>query len=157
LITGITNGAATNSFGVSNFAIGFTWLNGSVTPTITHLSRWKIAGNTQVHNVYLATSSPFVILGTVSVDMSTGSAGSWVSTALGSPVTLVALTQYALMSAEVNGGDQWYDDTTTIGGADSSVSAISGSCFSVDDPPTAEFLHANGSFTYVPVNAVITP
>jgi hypothetical protein len=155
LLTGITNGTARNDF---DTCAGVQWLTGAGggQPTITHLSRWKIAGNSLTHTIYLCIAAPFSIVTSVSVNMSTGSAGSYVSTALGSPYTVIASTLYAIMSTETNGGDQWYNSDTTVGGIYSGFS-ISGAVYDPNNPPITTNLFASGSFTFVPVNAVLTP
>jgi hypothetical protein len=51
--------------------------------------------------------------GSVSINMSSGTAGQYVYGTLASPVTLAANTSYYVISQEVSGGDQWYNDTDT--------------------------------------------
>jgi type IV secretory pathway VirB6-like protein len=141
--------------------VGFEWLSNAPAspPTITHLSRWKRAGNSQTHTLYLIrVTGGFTIVDSVSVDMATGSDGSWVSTALGSPFTLSsAAVVYGIMSSEINGGDGWYNDDTSIGGLYSADFSAQGSIYDTNTPPTSSTLNTSGLFTFVPVNAVLTP
>jgi len=77
--------------------------------TVTHLARWKFSGNSQTHTVKLVRASDLVVLGSVTVNLSSGSAGTMIATALGTPVALAAGTTYFLVSTETSGGDFWAD------------------------------------------------
>jgi hypothetical protein len=154
LFTGITNGTARSNFDGS---VGESFTTGiGVTPTVAQMCRWKISGNSQTHTVYLVDDLDNTVLASVSVDMSTGSAGSWVCTALGSPFTLSATHNYSIMSGESNGGDQWYNDDSTIGGIYTGISG-GDSVFDPHVPPTGVSSSTLYPAIYVPVNAVLTP
>lgn len=77
--------------------------------TVQSLSRWKVAGNSQTHRVGLFNSGG-VLLAVVSVNASSGTAGTFQQVALGSPYTCAAGNLFEVLSEEFNGGDQWEDD-----------------------------------------------
>ncbi len=137
---------------LNNFSgcIGFKFNTPSgVTPTVTQLGRWKIAGNSGTHSVKLYNSGG--VVRTASVDLTTGSSGSYVYAPI-TPITLSASTAYWILSEETNGGDQWYDGDTTItvdstaGTLDASSSATQSGCTGVING----FYGPNTS--YVPTN-----
>lgn len=88
---------------------------GSSARTVTALGRVRVATNTGTHVVKLVNESngSDVAGGSVSINMSSGTAGQYVYATLASPVTLAANTSYYVLSQEVNGGDQWHNDTDT--------------------------------------------
>ena len=85
------------------------------TPTrnlvVYRLGRWKWAGNSQTHIVKLTnyTTQVDVPGGSVTVDCSTGSVGSYIYASLTEPITLISGTQYYLTSYEAGGGDNFGD------------------------------------------------
>lgn len=74
--------------------------------TVRSLGRWKTSGNSGSTTVRLQTSTGSD-LGTVTVNLSAGTAGTMVYTSLGSPVSLSSGTVYAIVSDETNGGNYW--------------------------------------------------
>ncbi len=76
--------------------------------TVRSLGRFKISGNSQVHHIVLQDTG-YTVIAQADVDLSTGSAGAFVYTALGSGVVLAAGASYYLASLEFRGGDVWYD------------------------------------------------
>jgi Domain of unknown function (DUF4082) len=110
--------------------------------TVTALGRWVVSGNSGTHTVALYNSS-CSSLGSVSVATSGATAGQFKYVNLGTPVALVTGTYY-VMSSETNGGDQWYDDNTTV--TTSAVGSVTGS---VDGTCTVD---VNGPHSYVPVD-----
>lgn len=153
LITGLSlGGPLSNINGVIGMAF-LTDVGSSI--TVTHLSRWRSAGNSQTHTLYIGLTAPsFGVLDSVSVDMSTGSVGDWVTVELASPILLNGNTGYFIVSSEVLGTDNFADDTTFSAIVDST--AI-GSVYDTNDPPTAIFVNTAGAFTFGPVNAVVIP
>jgi hypothetical protein len=79
--------------------------------TVSDVGRWKTAGNVLTHTVglYLQSTGVLVPGGSAVVDLSGGTVGTYVYMPLAAPITLDASTDYYLLSAELNGGDQWYD------------------------------------------------
>lgn len=98
-------GAPANNFTAE---IGFKFVC-TANRTITQLGRWKIAGNSQVHTNTIRDSGG-ALLGSVAVDMSTATAGQFNFATLGSPIAVTAGNTYYVMTTEINGGDQWYND-----------------------------------------------
>lgn len=137
--------------------VGFSFDTGANTPTITDLGRWKIAGNSLTHNLYLykyfnGTSDPQIA--TVTVDLSTGSSGGYVYGTLGSPVALLASTRYYVISQEANAGDSWYETTTSIDSITGGVGIPYASCYT---STLGEFYVGTlGYVSYVPVNFKIS-
>jgi hypothetical protein len=84
-----------------------------ITPSSTlyakSVGRWKNTGNSGTHTVRIVRASDSVVMATATVDVSGGSAGSYVYTQLGSAATLASGVPYYLVSMESNGGDQWRD------------------------------------------------
>jgi Domain of unknown function (DUF4082) len=108
-VTGQTLGYTLNA--TRQFGVYFTV--GTSAVTVTHLGRWKMAGNSQTHNLRLITVSG-TILGSVDVDLSTGTSDTYVFAELSSPVVLSASTDYALLSVETSGGDDLTGHTNTL-------------------------------------------
>jgi RHS repeat-associated protein len=80
------------------------------------LGRWVASGNTQSHTVKLVDASTGTDLpgGSVSVNTSGATAGQYLYASLATPLPLAADSSYFLMSAEVYGTDQWYQDNSTV-------------------------------------------
>ncbi len=117
--------------------------------TITQVGRWKVSGNSQTHTVGIYTGSvggTATAVATASVDMSTGSAGTFVYATLSSPYTWTAGSTIYLYSTETNGGDSWYEHDTTL--TYTNVATILSS--SVADPLISALGDQNRS--YVPVS-----
>jgi len=122
--------------------------------TVTALGRIRVGTNTGNHTVKLVNQSngTDVAGGSVSINMSSGTAGEYVYGVLASPITLSANTSYYVVSQEVNGGDQWYNDTDTQI-FPTSVGTIPGA------------VYGNGSWnfngtanrSYVPIDLCTTP
>lgn len=73
--------------------------------TITHLGRYKVAGNVQVHTLKIYDTSA-AILASIAVDMTnTPDADGFVWGTLPSPLSLPAGSQIYFLSTEFNGGD----------------------------------------------------
>lgn len=113
-ITAYTTVGTRNDF---DGCVGFKFTVGGSNITITDLGRWKISGNTGTHTVKITATDGTVIV-SASVDLTTGSAGGFVYASC-TPTVLNASTTYCCLSAEANGGDQWYDsaavDSTASG------------------------------------------
>ncbi len=119
------------------------------TPTsnlvVTALGRVNVSGNTQTHAVTLYDATP-TALGSVSIDASLGTPGTYEYAPLGSPVSLTSGTPYYLMSVEFNGGDQWYELNILAHTADASLDNA------------AYRVGATGPINdYVPGNTFVTP
>lgn len=99
--------------------------------TVTHLGRWIISGNNQIHTVSLGTGTtgfPLSVLGSVSVDTTLGTPGTFLYTALGSPVTLSASTRYVIVSSETAFLDSWLN-AFSFTFATNAAAPLSGSVF----------------------------
>ncbi len=95
--------------------VGIYFVVGSADIRVTHLGRWKVAGNTNTStNVYIKEHSTGYILGTVTLNMTTGSNGDYLYGALGNTVILRSGVGYNVIATATNGGDQWYDNDTTV-------------------------------------------
>ena len=109
---------AVTSFGPlrnnSNETDGAVIQVGSANLTVTALGRIMVSGNSQTHLVELVDASTNQVLGSVSLAMSGGVAGQFKYASLSSPVTLLAGHKYYLVSKEFSGGDQWYNEPTTV-------------------------------------------
>ncbi len=106
---------------------GLNFATAGNTPQVMSLCRWKISGNSQVHNLYLyryVDGSSDVQIAAATVDLSAGSVGTYICSAGGSglPATLLVSTTYYVISQEANAGDQFYNwvDST----ADSFTSGV---------------------------------
>jgi hypothetical protein len=152
LFTTFTNGTPRNDVTDSLGAI-FSVANG-FSITVDALCRWKISGNSQSHTVYLVEYSPsFSNIASVSIDMSTGTAGTFTCVNLGTPQTLAGNQSYAILSAETNGGDQWYGDSTSYTGSFANTSGVASAIDAI--PPVGPIFNSTGLFTFGPVNAIV--
>ena len=162
LITGFTTGAARNNF-TGGFGMKFTV--GATPLNVTALGRIYVAGNSGTHLLRLVRVSDGsdVPGGSVNITLPSGTAGQFAFAPLASPVTLDANASYYLMSAEINGGDQFYDlgpvTTTNAASVDSGVVFWQGSGFTAVGPPSriyvpVNLLYSNG--TGVPPTVAIT-
>ena len=118
-----------------------------VTPTITHLGRWKLSGNSQIHSVKLYNA--LGVLRSVNVDLSTGSVGAFVYEAI-TQITLAAGTAHWVLSEEVSGGDTWYDGDTTLT-VDTSAGTSDGAATQPGCSGTINGFFA-GAHSYVPTD-----
>ena len=146
LIAGFTTGAVRNNF-TGGFGMKITV--GATPLNVTALGRIFVAGNAGSHVVKLVRVSDGgdVPGGSVTIALTSGTPGQFVYAALASPVTLDANASYYLVSAEFNGGDQWYDlspvTTTNAASVDSGIVFWPGQGFIAVGPANT---------TYVPVN-----
>lgn len=82
---------------------------------VTHLGRWKVAGNSSTSTiVYIKHHGSGNILGSVTLDLTTGSNGAYLYGELGNTILLRSGEGYDIVSRTNNGGDQWYDTDTTV-------------------------------------------
>lgn len=72
--------------------------------TVLTLGRYMVLGNTGTHTVVIMDMTG-TILGSVSINMTGGTADTFIYTTLGSPLVLSASTQYFIGSQETNGAD----------------------------------------------------
>ena len=110
-VTGQTLGTLRNDF---TGWVGFQFTVGSSPLTLTGLGRWVVAGNSGTHTVVVSRASDGVWMGSVSVSTSGAAAGAFTYVAPGTPISLAANTAYNMISLETSGGDQWYNDDTTV-------------------------------------------
>ena len=146
-VTGVTPGTVRNNF---SGWVGGVITTGASAVQVTQLGRYAVAGNTGTHAVKLvnASTGQDVAGGAVTVNMAGAQGGTFVYSALASPITLSANTTYYLVSQEVAGGDQWYDFTTTIQTAN-----VASEVHSVWSPDGINYnLIGPANWMYVPVN-----
>ena len=93
--------------------VGFKFTVGPTPVKVNQLGRIFVSGITQTHAVKLVDASGFDLPG-ASVVVAGGVAGQYTYAPLSSPVTLAPNGSYYLMSAEISGGDAWYDNNTTL-------------------------------------------
>ena len=146
LITGFTPNAVRNNFtgGLGmKFTVGPTPLN------VTALGRIYLEGNQASHLVKLVRVSDGsdVPGGSVNIALPSGTPGQFAYARLASPVTLDANASYYLISAEIAGGDQFYNlgpvTATNVASVDSGIVFWPEGGFVAVGPPNR---------SYVPVN-----
>ncbi len=143
---------AVNSFGTlrTNWSgwIGFQFQVGSAPLVVTELGRWVVSGNSGSHTVQLFNSVGTPVPGgSVTVNTAGQTPGQFAYSPLNTQLTLAANTTYAVMSQEVNGGDQWYD----YGNTQITLSAEASGAFAVWAPPYTGAVGGSGR-SYGPVN-----
>jgi len=134
----------------NNFSgwVGFEFTTGPAALSVSQLGRWVVSGNTGTHTLKLvdAATGTDVPGGSVSVNTSGATTGQYLYGNLSSPVLLQPSHSYYLMSQETSGGDQWYDDNTTL----TSTSDLTVNNSEWYD--TAYHTNAGGAHSYGPVN-----
>ncbi len=125
---------------------------GSTPITVNALGRIVAPGNSQSHKVklVLVSNGSDVSNGSTTVYTSGGTIGSFVYGNLTSPVTLSANTAYYVLTQETVGGDQWYDNDTTVQTA--SVATVDFAAYSSG----ASYLTDWSNREYGPVDFVYT-
>jgi len=123
--------------------VGMKLTVGSSDLTVKALGRIVVSGNAGVHSVKLVRASDGTDVpgGWVSIATVIGTPGQFQYVTLPSPVTLTANTAYYLVSAEVNGGDTWYDHGTlssaSVAIVNNSIYFYNGAWISVDTSSTS--------------------
>lgn len=109
----ITNvsGDGASLFNFFDGCLGFYFTVGASNITVTDVARWKTSGNSGMHTVKILDSSAVVVV-SITVDLSSGSAGTYVYGSV-TPTVLTAGATYYCFSSESNGGDAWNDYATT--------------------------------------------
>lgn len=126
LITAVAGSGLRNDL---TYCLGFRFTTPSSNPPIaTELGRYKIAGNSGTHVIYLMNSSGS-ILTSASVDLTTVSNGQFAWATI-SPYSTAASTTYYVMSSETVSGDQWYDQSqvTSVGQVTMAGAAFQAAC-----------------------------
>jgi hypothetical protein len=138
------SGTLRNDFG--DF-VGFRFTVGAAPLYVTHLGRWKVAGNSGAHTVklYDVGAAADIPGGSVSLNLSGGTDGAYNYAALPSRIALSAGGTYIIASQEALGGDQWYD-----------AHVITWDFAVIDSTNSAYYLAGwnigSGSVAYVPPN-----
>ena len=119
------------------------WIGAKITmggtgKTVTSLGRYCVSGNSASHTLHVADSS-FATLASCSVNMSGCTGG--VTTYCTVSQALSASTVYYIMSEEINGGDHWIANdstitTTGVATSESCYGAINASCTVNGGDPT---------------------
>jgi hypothetical protein len=103
-----TNYTPTSAINNYSGLVGMVFTNLTAGVSVTHLGRWKISGNSQIHTNYLVRHSDRALMASNVVNMASGSVGQFNYDTV-TPVSLAANTKYMILTSEINGGDQWYD------------------------------------------------
>ena len=143
LVTGLLPGTLRNNF---TGQVGMEFTTGAASLQVSSLGREYVNGNSQTHTLSLYRASDHALLGSTTIDMSSGSADAlgFKYASLSSPITLAANATYFLMSSETSGGDQWYDlDSTVFLGTGASVNGpvwtSDGTTFTAYTPRTTSY------------------
>ena len=147
----------------NNFSgwVGMEITVGASPISVSGLGRIVVAGNSGTHQVKFvqASSGADVSGGSAVVSTSGQTAGQFSYQALTAPITLQAFTAYYLVSAEVNGGDQWYDhgsiSTTSAASVNSSV-YYTGSAWVQVSPANTSYVPVDFQYTAAPNAAFVT-
>jgi hypothetical protein len=112
-VTGQTLGALRNDY--SGY-VGMQIIVGSSPINVTALGRIMASGNKATHTVKLVRASDGTDVpgGSVSLAMSGGTVNQFQYATLTNSLMLSAGTAYYLVSQETDGGDAWYNNTTTV-------------------------------------------
>jgi RHS repeat-associated protein len=106
--TGVADGVTVTTSATNAWWVGLQFETGSiVTPTVTSLGRWVVAGNSRMHTVSLVRVSDKAVLGSVVVDTLGAPVGKFTYANLASPITLAPNTRYAVLSQETYGLDYY--------------------------------------------------
>lgn len=116
--------------------------------TITHLGRYVLGGNNQVHQVTLRDITGGAPLATANIDCNGATSGQFKYEAI-APVTFPAGHSGVISSEEFFGGDIWYDFALTITMDATDMIAL-GPCYSFDNISWANV--TAGYMSYVPCN-----
>lgn len=152
LVTAQTLGTSRSNGGGYSTGFGFTVGGSSI--TVTHLGRYKAAGDSSTHLVAIRNTGNG-IEASVTVDMSASpDADGYVYVALASSYTCNASTSYYLASEETTGIDTFYDYDTTITVA--GVATGTGGYYYLSGGGAGSGL-GGASASYGPVNLKYTP
>lgn len=116
--------------------------------SVKDLSRWVVSGNSQTHTLRLLDGTGSVLIASASVATSGAPAGAYKAATI-TPVMLEGNSKYVLMSQETNGGDQWYNNDTTV--TPSSVATMNGAVSTATTCPAAAAA-SGGNVSFGPVN-----
>ena len=102
--------------------LGMSFTTGPLGMNITGLGRYLAPGNSRTHPIKLVRASDGADLpgGTVAVSMA-GASSQFVIAAFPSVIFLQPNTTYYVLSQEVSGGDQWYDQDSVTTTSDATV------------------------------------
>jgi hypothetical protein len=146
----VTGYALNNPVLRNNFSgwVGMEITVGANPINVSALGRIVVAGNIGTHQVKFvqASSGADVSGGSAVVSTMGQTAGQFSYQPLTAPITLQPFTTYNLVSAEVNGGDQWYDHGAI---STSSAAAVSSSVYYTGSAWAPE---SSANTSYVPVD-----
>lgn len=108
---------------------GFCFTVGSQNLVVTQLGRRMTTGNTGNHTLKLTTLSSTASIGDLVVGMSGAPVGQYFYGTLATPVTLTANNDYCIFSQETNGGDLWYDASSSHHMTNTGVATQLGSAY----------------------------
>ncbi len=124
---------------------------GATPITVNSLGRIFVTGNAGSHSIkiVLASTGQDVPGGSVTFQPE-GTNGQYTYVSLQSPITLNANTTYYIVSHEVKGGDQWYDNNTAV--TTTSSGTIPSPVFANDLSPQTWALNGNAGHSYGPLD-----
>ena len=148
-----TSGAAGTMFG----PVSFKFASGSELikqndVSVDSIGRWVISGNSQTHDLKIYDWQAASLIASVTVNCSGATVGQYLYGSI-TPVTLHAGRSYSIESTEASGGDQFYNNDTTVTYDQTFAAGIGwvlGSVFSDNSGGT------DGK-TYVPTNFTTAP
>lgn len=145
-VTGQSLGTLRNNFS-GDIGVSFT---PSANDTITSLGIWVVSGNSQSHTIYLIDATACTVLASVSVNCSGATPNQYLYGSI-TPVAVTSGHGYIIAFQVFSGGDQWYDDNTSI---TTTAFAVGGTPIFVSPDPPAGNCSAAGSpgNSYGPVN-----
>lgn len=154
-VWGQTSWVTNQSLGTpqSNFSgcVGINAQTAGSSVVISQLGRWVISGNGLTHPLRLMNAAGSSVLATCTVNTSGATAAQYLYCTI-TPQTVGASTGFYVTSEETNGGDQWYDDTTTVTVTTSVATATASTFATTANCATAQTGHTSGNFSYGPVS-----
>jgi hypothetical protein len=146
-ITGQTLSSPRSNFtGTVGFKLNVT-AGGNI--TVDSIGRWVIAGNNLTHVLTIWDWTAAAVIATVTVNCSGATAGQYLYGSI-TPTTLVAGHAYSFESAELSGGDSFYDAPVSVTRDPSVLATIQSAVFNHTN------LTATTDQTYVPVNFTVS-
>jgi hypothetical protein len=124
LAASFTTGTSANSTTSTTLGTALNVIASSA--TVSSLGRMCLSGNSHTHTLQLLSAS-LQVLASGTVNMAGCTPGQFVNVTL-SPAVTISGGQYYLMSSETNGGDSWYNQSSTITPSNSEI-AVTGATY----------------------------
>jgi hypothetical protein len=116
--------------------------------TVTSVGRMVAPGNSQTHSLKIVNASNSTDMVSTTLNLQGLSSGSYAYATLASPVTLSANSTYYILSQEVWGSDQWYDNDTTV--TTTQAGTVTSAVYCTTTLPY--IITSTSNHEYVPVN-----